>query len=79
MMGPVLYASKRAFIVSEPYGEGAWSTRPLNVSSKAIYKLTLSATSEGGALLALRYYDRDGFYLGDAVDTINAVAASVPP
>ena len=79
MRDSVLYASKRAFVVSEPYGEGAWSTRPLNVSSKAIYKLTLSAVSEAGALLSLRYYDHDGFYLGDAVDAIGIAAASVPP
>jgi len=74
MTSSILYAYKRPFTVSEPYGEEAWSTVPIRVSPKSIYRLTLSAKQPGttsNGLLSLRYHDSDGFYLGDAPDPMS--------
>jgi len=78
MTSSTLYTLKHPFTTSEGYGEAAWSTAPIRVSPKSIYRLTLSATSKNGGLLTLRYYDKHGFYLGDAPDTIN-VSLNSPP
>ena len=74
MTSSTLYTLKQPFTTSEGYGEAAWSTVPLRVSPKSIYRLTLQTASKNGGLLALRYYDKHGFYIGDACEAIVAAA-----